>query len=78
MSLRMTWLSKAPGEGLQAMNFTHCLHTLLAIEKYTDICQGGGSGGGRGVTLEDLSVEEFVMKESNFPWRWGAGITVII
>ena len=39
----MTWPPTAPGEGLQVMNFAHCLHIVLAIVNYKDILEGGGA-----------------------------------
>ena len=39
------------------MNFAHCRHTALAIEKYTDVFRGGFFGGGReGVTREEMAI----------------------
>ena len=51
------------------MNFTHCLHIVLVIGKYSlqkflwGIFPVEGRGGG---TWEDLSIEEFFMGEENF------------
>ena len=51
MSRRQLNPPQSPGEGLQFMNFAHCLHVVLIISKYTDVfreyffsgvCVGGG------------------------------------
>jgi hypothetical protein len=44
MYLRMSLPPTAPGEGVQAMNFAHCLHIGLVFDigKHTDTFRGGG------------------------------------
>ena len=42
-----------------------------------EVNEGRGEFGGRGVTLEDLSMEEFVMGEDNFN-EGGAGPSNIV
>ena len=79
---------KSPWEELQVTSFDRCLHTLMAIGKCTYVfrgiflvwgeeIEGRGEFGGRGVTLEDLSMEEFVMGEDNFN-EGGAGLSNIV
>ena len=54
----------------------------MVIMKCTDVFRGtfsrwGGGGSGGGVTWEDLSMEEFIMREENFH-EGGAGFSSII
>ena len=63
MSLRTTYSPpQSPWEGLQAINFDQCLHTVKLIEKCTDVFRGIFWLGGGGV------VEKRGICWGNFPW----------
>ena len=55
MSLGMTYSPKSLGKGLQITNFEQCLHTVMVIEKCTDVFRGfyfrfGGLGPWRNIS----------------------------
>ena len=83
MSLGRTHIPQSPWKGLQATNFDLCLHIVMALGKCTDVFRGiffglgEGKVDGVGVTREDLSMEEFVMREEHFN-EGGAGFSSII
>ena len=71
-----------PGERLQVTNFHHCLHIVMDAMKCTDAFRETFSrwvrvGRWEGVTWEDLSMEEFIMREENFH-EGGAGYPSVV
>ena len=55
---------------MQVTNFDQFLHIVIVIGKCTDVFRGillvGRDKKLKGVTWDDLSMEEFVMREENF------------
>ena len=66
---------------MKVTNFDHCFHIVMVIGKCKDAFRGdffvlrGGGGGGN--TWEDLSMEEFIMRDENFR-KEDAGFSSII
>jgi hypothetical protein len=69
MSPRTTQPPKVLWEGLQDMNFVHCLHIVLIIMKFRNVFEFffllGWEVWGKEVTWEDLSMEEFSIGKEN-------------
>ena len=65
MSLGTTYSLTVQGEGLQVTKFDQCLGIVMVIGKCTDVFSGDFLVW-RGVTFEDLSMEELVMGLDNF------------
>ena len=61
----------SPKEGLQAMNFAHCTHIILAIGKYANTSRREDFSGGWEVTWEYISTEESFFGEGNLSWMGG-------
>ena len=77
MSLGTKYFPTSPEEGVQVTDFDHCLHIVMVIGKRTDVNRGLFRGGESRVTWEDLSMEEFIMREENFH-EGGTGFSSIV